>query len=278
MRRCLPGHGLLSTASRGPAPPARAVRAHTGQDAMGPQMELALVLGTAQDMPAPRTAFPLAPGWSKPGLTPRVTWPPPLHPLPPTKPPETKAVGRNVAALARRAQAALGSHPGFTAGVLVPASRGEELSAFQVCTKLSNLSSHGGVIKAVPTKQNELNRFPRPGESVLGSGKILFPLCAGAGAVSDVLSPAWPSVGQCHTLLLRLTGGWKVGECHGRGLHHAGVLGSAEHCCSPRWLISLHSGEKRQAALTLERSSVPGDRQAFPPPPDIFSLQIVSLQ
>lgn len=69
-----------------------------------------------------------------------------------------------------------------------------------MCTKPSNLSSHGGVIKAVPTKQNELNRFPRPGESVLGSGKILPPPRAGARAVSNGLSAAWPSVGQCHTL------------------------------------------------------------------------------
>lgn len=119
---------------------------------------------------------------------------------------------RNVPALAGRVQAALGSHPGFMAGVLVPASRGEELSAFQVCTKPSNLSSHGGVIKAVPTKQNELIRFPRPGESVLGSGKILFPPCAGAGAVSDGLSPAWPSVGQCHALLPALQEGRKPGN------------------------------------------------------------------
>lgn len=59
--------------------------------------------------------------------------------------------------------------------VLVPASRGEELSAFQVCIKPSNLSSHGGVIKAVPTKQNEQSCFPRLGKSVLGSGKILSP-------------------------------------------------------------------------------------------------------
>lgn len=103
----------------------------------------------------------------------------------------------------------LSSHPGFTAGVLVPASCGEELSAFQVCTKTSNLSSHGGVIKAVPTKQKELKCFPRPGKSVLGSGKILSP---GARAVSDGLSPAWPSMGQCHTLLLCLPGGWKAGK------------------------------------------------------------------
>lgn len=59
-----------------------------------------------------------------------------------------------------------------------------------MCTKPSNLSSHGGVIKAVPTKQKELNRFPRPGKSVLGTGKMLPP-CAGAGAVSAELSPAW---------------------------------------------------------------------------------------
>lgn len=126
--------------------------------------------------------------------------------------------------------AELGSHPGFTAGVLVPASRGEELSAFQVCIKPSNLSSHGGVIKAVPTKQNEQSCFPRPGESLLGSGKILFPR-AGARAVSDALSPALPSVGQCHTFLLCVTGGWKARSHGGRGLHHAGVLRAVEHCC-----------------------------------------------
>lgn len=136
-------------------------------------------------------------------------WPPSPPPALPTAQPEVKAVVRNAPALARRAQGELSSHPGFMAGVLVPASCGEELSAFQVCTKPSNLSSHGGVIKAVPTKQKELKRFPRPGKSVLGSGKILSP---GAGAVSDGLSPAWPSMGQCHTLLLCLTGGWKAGK------------------------------------------------------------------
>lgn len=130
-------------------------------------------------------------------------------PAAPTAQPEGKAVVRNVPALARRAQAELSSHPGFMAGVLVPASCGEELSAFQVCTKPSNLASHGGVVKAVPTKQKELKRFPRPGKSVLGSGKILS---LGARAVSDGLSPAWPSMGQCHTLLLCLTGGWKAGK------------------------------------------------------------------
>lgn len=101
---------------------------------------------------------------------------------------------RNVPALAGQAQAVLSSHPGFMAGILVPASRGEELSAFQVCTKPSNLSSHGGVIKAVPTKQNELNRFPRPGESVLGSGKILSPpaLEPELSAMCSALpGPAW---------------------------------------------------------------------------------------
>ena len=127
-------------------------------------------------------------------------------------------MGRSVPALSRRAQAALGSHPGFTAGVLVPASHGEELLAFQVCTKPSNLSSHGGVIKAVPTKQNELNCFPRPGESVLGSGKNPFPpaLEPELSAVCSALpGPAWVNATRSSSALRegRKPGSTVAGVC-----------------------------------------------------------------
>lgn len=113
-------------------------------------------------------------GWTQPGLTLGSICTAPLHPFPPQKSHKQKLWSE----FPSSGQAELSSHPGFTAGILVPASHGEELLAFQVCTKPSNLSSHGGVIKAVPTKQNELNCFPRPGESVLGSGKNpSSPLC-----------------------------------------------------------------------------------------------------
>lgn len=63
---------------------------------MGHQTKLVFVLGTAlgalstaecehKNPPVPGTAFPLAPGWSKPGLTLRGIWPPPLCPPPPPK-------------------------------------------------------------------------------------------------------------------------------------------------------------------------------------------------
>lgn len=172
---------------------------------------------------------------------------------------------RNVPALAGQAQAVLSSHPGFMAGVLVPASHGEELSAFQVCTKPSNLSSHGGVIKAVPTKQNELNRFPRPGESVLGSGKILSPLhwSRSCQRCAQLCLAQHGSMPHAPPLLYRRAKSW---EMLWQGL--------APRWCAPCCLISLCSGEEHRAALMLERSSVPGDRQASPPPPDIFSSQI----
>lgn len=115
--------------------------------------------------------------------------------------------------------------------VLVPASRGEELSAFQVCIKPSNLSSHGGVIKAVPTKQNEQSCFPRLGKSVLGSGKILSPALELEPSEMCSAQPC-PAQHGSVPLLLCLTGGQTARRSVGSGLHHAGVLCWISPCSS----------------------------------------------
>lgn len=148
-----------------------------------------------------------------------------------------------------------GSHPGFMAGVLVPASRGEELSAFQVCIKPSNLSSHGGVIKAVPTKQNEQSCFPRLGKSVLGSGKILSPALEPELSVILSALPCQAWVSATHSSSALQEGGQPEVVVE---MICTTLVCSAGYPCAP---------VRHQTAVVQERSP-------FPPPPDLFALQI----